>query len=83
MCSRLLGLDLAAEPEASMVPGDSTSALLLGEANLFEGMLRHRRGRGDVRGLGAEALLVRHKGHLHDAAVRKREPAGDVMVEVR
>lgn len=65
-----------------MVPGDSTSALLLGDADLIDGVLGHRWGRGEVRGLSTETLLVRHEGHLHDAAIRKWEPAGDVMVEL-
>ena len=77
MCNLLLGLDLASQPEASLVPGDSAGSLLIGDADLIKGVLRHGRGRGDVGGLSTEALLICHVGHLHDAAVRKREPAGE------
>lgn len=54
--------------------GNAGRALLLGDANLLDGMGRERVGRRDQRGLGTVAVLISHVVDLSYCAVREGEP---------
>lgn len=62
---------LAGKSSSLLVVRDAQTALLLGEADLFQGVGGHG---GDDRGLSAVAVLIGDKVDLDDGAVIKREP---------
>lgn len=57
--------------------GTSSSTLLPGEFDLFDGVCRKRVWGGDEWGLSVVSVLVGHKTKLHDGSVLQREPEGD------
>ena len=62
------------QPSALFVKGDASRALLLADADLFQGVGGERVRRGDQRGLCAVTSLVSEEPDLSDSAVREGEP---------
>lgn len=59
------------------VEGDALGALLLGDADLLDGVSGEGVGGGQQRGLGPVAELVSNEGDHGDGAVRKGEAEGE------
>lgn len=58
------------------IEGDALSTLLLGDADLLQGMCGEGMGGGEQIGLGLVAGLVSNEGDHGDGAVRKGEAEG-------
>ena len=61
-----------------LLEDDAPRSLLLGDADLLDGVGRERVGSWQQRGLGPETSLVSDVANLSEGAVREREPVGRV-----
>ena len=57
-----------------LLEDDAPSTLVLGDADLFNGVGGERVSRGEQRRLGLETVLVSNVGDLSEGAVREGEP---------